>query len=224
MNKKQEKLSDNLEDYLEAISSLSSESGTVRPSDIAAALKVKKPSVTAALNSLAEKGLVAYEKYKPVSLTKDGAQVATQIMQKHKVLSEFFTDVLGVDASEADVAACKMEHSLNDGILKRLMRFVSGLGTCDTCPSKKCARPEGDCFCPHAVPLSELSKGESGVIISLDKGLKNLGTYAGMGIAIGAKVKVLRVAPLGDPVVISVHGSELSLRKAQLRHIRVKTG
>ena len=70
------KLSENLEDYLETISSLSSRTGAARPTDIANALKVKKPSVTSALNALAERGLVEYEKYRPVTLTKDGKTVA----------------------------------------------------------------------------------------------------------------------------------------------------
>ena len=65
MEEPHQKLSENLEDYLETISSLESKHGTARPTDIANALSVKKPSVTAALNALAERGLVEYEKYKP---------------------------------------------------------------------------------------------------------------------------------------------------------------
>lgn len=101
MPENQQKLSENLEDYLETISSLSAGTGAARPSDIAAAMSVKRPSVTAALNSLREKGLVEYEKYKPVTLTKDGEAVAMNVRRKHRLLSDFFTGVLGVNASEA---------------------------------------------------------------------------------------------------------------------------
>ena len=113
MPENQQKLSENLEDYLETISSLSAGTGAARPSDIAAAMSVKRPSVTAALNSLREKGLVEYEKYKPVTLTKDGEAVAMNVRRKHRLLSDFFTGVLGVNASEADLAACRMEHALD---------------------------------------------------------------------------------------------------------------
>ncbi len=217
---KKENLSENLEDYLEAISSLSSKTGAARTSDIAQAMRVKKPSVTSALNALAQKGLVEYEKYKPVYLTKNGKHLAENIRNKHELLSDFFTSVLGVEPEEADTAACKMEHSLGDTMMSRLTKFISGLSFCSSCPAKNSGSCE--CSCEKSTTLDTLKVNESGMIIGLDKKLKNLGNYAGMGITIGAKAKILRFAPLGDPVVISVHGSELSLRKDELKLIRIR--
>ena len=221
MPENQQKLSENLEDYLETISSLSAGTGAARPSDIAAAMSVKRQSVTAALNSLREKGLVEYEKYKPVTLTKDGEAVAMNVRRKHRLLSDFFTGVLGVNASEADLAACRMEHALEDSIMRKLVKFLKGRGTgmCSACPNRS---PTCEATCPHAMPLSELSKGERALVLSIDKKIGNLATYAGMGLTIGSTVSILRVAPLGDPVIISVHGSEISMRKSQLRNIMVK--
>ena len=43
-----------------------------------------------------------------------------------------------------------------------------------------------------------------------------------MGITKGAKVSVRKVAPLGDPVEITVRGYELSLRKADAELIEVE--
>ena len=42
-----------------------------------------------------------------------------------------------------------------------------------------------------------------------------------MGITKGVEVYVRKVAPLGDPVEITVRGSELSLRKADAEMIEV---
>ena len=42
-----------------------------------------------------------------------------------------------------------------------------------------------------------------------------------MGITRGAEIFVLKVAPLGDPVEITVRGYELSLRKADAEMILV---
>jgi len=221
MAEQKEKLSENLEDYLEAISSLSSETGTARPTDIANAMSVKKPSVTAALNALAERGLVEYEKYRPVTLTKDGLAVAQNVRRKHNLLSNFFTEILGVNATEADLAACKMEHALNDSIMRKLVKFLNGIkaSPCTNCPnySPTCAQS-----CPHSVSLSDLPVGAKGVVLSIDKNLGSIGTYAGMGLTIGSTVEILRIAPLGDPVMIKVHGSEISMRKDQLKLIKVK--
>ncbi len=121
------KLSENLEDYLETIATLEAKGGTARLTDIASAMNVKKPSVTSALNSLAERGLIVYEKYKPVSLTKEGRAVADSVRKKHKLLSGFFTEVLGVPKNEADIAACKMEHALEDSIMRKLVKFLKSV-------------------------------------------------------------------------------------------------
>ena len=43
-----------------------------------------------------------------------------------------------------------------------------------------------------------------------------------MGITKGTEVYVRKVAPLGDPVEVTVRGSELSLRKADAEMIEVQ--
>lgn len=205
---------------MEVISELSEKDANVRPSDIAQELKVKRPSVTSALNSLADKGLVEYEKYRPVILTKEGKKHAVGIQKKHAVLRQFFTDILGVDASEADIAACKMEHSMNDAMMKKLTHFMDDITPCTTCKQANCDGHHASC--PRAVTLAELKIGEKGVILSVDKSIGDISRYAGMGMVMGSVVKILRFATLGDPVVICVRGSEISLRKSQMRSIKVK--
>ncbi len=43
-----------------------------------------------------------------------------------------------------------------------------------------------------------------------------------MGITKGVSIKVIKVAPLGDPVEITVRGYELTLRKADCQNIEVE--
>lgn len=43
-----------------------------------------------------------------------------------------------------------------------------------------------------------------------------------MGIARGAEVHIRKVAPLGDPIEVTVRGYELSLRKADAEMIEVE--
>ena len=43
-----------------------------------------------------------------------------------------------------------------------------------------------------------------------------------MGITKGVDVKIRKVAPLGDPVEVTVRGYELSLRKADVEMIEVE--
>ena len=44
-----------------------------------------------------------------------------------------------------------------------------------------------------------------------------------MGITKGVEIKVRKVAPLGDPIEITVRGYELSLRKADAELIEVES-
>ena len=46
--------------------------------------------------------------------------------------------------------------------------------------------------------------------------------YIDMGITKGVEVYVRKVAPLGDPVEVTVRGYELSLRKADAEMIEVE--
>ncbi len=43
-----------------------------------------------------------------------------------------------------------------------------------------------------------------------------------MGLTKGTKVYVRKVAPLGDPVEVTIRGYELSLRKSEAEHVEVE--
>jgi len=44
-----------------------------------------------------------------------------------------------------------------------------------------------------------------------------------MGLIPGVSIKVVRFAPLGDPMEISLMGYSLSLRRSEARHVQVTT-
>lgn len=123
-------LSASQEDYLETIFFLSRDEGKARPKAIAERMKVRAASVTGALKALAEKGLVNYAPYAAVTLTEPGREVAEQIAGKHEALLHFFTQVLGVEPSEAEEFACSMEHTIPDHILQRFVRFAEYTEKC----------------------------------------------------------------------------------------------
>lgn len=112
-----------LEDYLEAIAELGGPAGAVRSRDLAARLRVHKSTVTAALHSLAEKGLVHYAPYVAVSLTAAGREVAGQVCRRHRVLRRFLGEILGMAAAGADETACRLEHAVDPECLERLLQL-----------------------------------------------------------------------------------------------------
>jgi DtxR family Mn-dependent transcriptional regulator len=129
-------LSASLEDYLEAIFNLASESNIARSKDIAKLLGVSRASVTGALRVLKKKGLANYKPYDYVTLTESGRTAAAEIATKHDILKSFFINVLGVESDVAQQAACKAEHALGPGIIAKLLCFIefvthSGENGCD---------------------------------------------------------------------------------------------
>lgn len=108
-----EKQSVSLEDYLEAVFQVSRKEGVARISTISIFLGVTKPSVSYAINKLVEEGLVRHDNYSYVELTPEGHALARKIVEKHQLLTVFFTEILGVERQEAEKEACSMEHYLD---------------------------------------------------------------------------------------------------------------
>jgi Fe2+ transport system protein FeoA len=70
--------------------------------------------------------------------------------------------------------------------------------------------------------LSELSVGESGVLVALDLPESVQNHLMHMGFVPNAMVKALRRAPAGDPTVYSVEGMEIALRHETAEAIRMR--
>lgn len=63
--------------------------------------------------------------------------------------------------------------------------------------------------------LSELAVGEQGVIASIDPSHTAGVRLMEMGMTPGCAVKVLGVAPFGDPLEVEIRGYRLSLRRVE---------
>jgi DtxR family Mn-dependent transcriptional regulator len=112
------------EDYLEAIYHLRAERGLARARDIARRLGVHKSTVTGALHSLAEKGLVQYAPYEAAGLTREGERRARDVIRRHEAIGRFLSEVLLLDAERSQENACRIEHAIGPKLLERLLKFV----------------------------------------------------------------------------------------------------
>lgn len=126
----QKPLSSNMEDYLEAIATLKKQIGVARVKDIGRLLNVKNSSVTAALNTLSDAGLVRHERYGYADLTEQGEVLARDVIARHDTLVTFLTTILGVDSQVAEVDACRMEHSMSKEGFERLAKFIDFVAAC----------------------------------------------------------------------------------------------
>ena len=126
----QKPLTPAMENYLEAIYNLDNEKRVVRVKDIAKRLGVKMPTVTNMLKTLNERGLINYERYEYLELTKEGADVGEEIDRRHQILRSFLTDILGIEYKTADEEACSMEHAICAGTMERLVAFMEFIQSC----------------------------------------------------------------------------------------------
>jgi len=71
--------------------------------------------------------------------------------------------------------------------------------------------------------LGQLSVGEKAIVRGFAKGQKEYrAKLLAMGLTKGIELELTRVAPLGDPLEISVRGFSLSLRKAEAAMVLVE--
>ena len=72
-------------------------------------------------------------------------------------------------------------------------------------------------------PLSELKPGEVGVIVDIVGGSPRLRRrILDMGLVKGTRVKVVRAAPLKDPMEFQTSGYDLTLRRDEAKNIIVE--
>ncbi len=112
------------EDYLEAVLALSELNEKVRTTDVALRLGVSKPSVNRAMKVLASDGYVQQETYGDIHLTEKGRLKASQVFFRHKTLTSFFIEVLGVDPVIAEQDACLIEHDISSETMEKLASYL----------------------------------------------------------------------------------------------------
>jgi DtxR family Mn-dependent transcriptional regulator len=122
-----EELSSTLQNYLEAVFRAECRSRVARVRDIAEDLDVHKSTVTAALGTLTEKGLIEHEPYGLITLTAEGRDAARLIAARDRIVRDFLTRVLGMKEESAGAAACGLEQAASGEVLDRLVCFLAFL-------------------------------------------------------------------------------------------------
>jgi len=68
---------------------------------------------------------------------------------------------------------------------------------------------------PTIVPLHKVLVGDTGRLVLQGEASSTVQRLMAMGLMPGTPVKVARVAPLGDPIVLGAPGFQMSLRKGE---------
>ena len=124
---KKEKLTHSIEDYLEMIFLMSEEMDTIRITDIAAKMNVRKSSIHSAVKKMVENDFVEHERYGAIIITEKGKARAQEVYHKHQILKSFFLEILGLPENIAETDACNIEHYISDQTVSALMELATKL-------------------------------------------------------------------------------------------------
>ena len=113
--------------YLETIYVLSKEKASVRSIDVAEHMNYSKPSISRAMGLLKTEGYILIDKDGYITLTREGAEVAQKIYERHMILTAALK-ALGVDEESAAEDACRIEHVISDKSLDAIKAHLKQYG------------------------------------------------------------------------------------------------
>ena len=113
-----------VENYLKAIlkaqSSDAAAGALVPMGQIAAALGVAPGTATTMVKTLAESGLVRYEPYVGVHLTRSGEKLAALVLRRHRLIEQFLVQIMGMSWTEVHEEAEHLEHAVSERLIDRM--------------------------------------------------------------------------------------------------------
>jgi len=113
-----------VENYLKAIfqaqSALPAPDALVPMGQLASALRVVPGTATTMVKALAESGLVRYEPYAGVRLSKAGEKLAALVLRRHRLIEQFLVQVMGMSWAEVHEEAEHLEHAVSDRLIERI--------------------------------------------------------------------------------------------------------
>jgi DtxR family Mn-dependent transcriptional regulator len=228
--------SEQLEEYLESILDIEETEGIAKTSAIARCMKVAPASVTGALQTLADKGLVHYEPYKGAYLTDPGREMARKVKRRHRLLEVFLSDVLHINRDNVHEEACRMEHTLSDETEYALCKMLNAPARCPHGSLiEACDRDVESCSAcllentpPHTstrdeplVPVTALRPGQKGMIAFIRGDNSVVQRLTDLGLTLKTEIQLVRKAPLLGPVEIAVRKTRLAIDHAIADHIFV---
>lgn len=118
------KSNESAEMYLETILVLTEKQPQVRAIDIVHHTGYTKPSVSRAMGLLKKNGHIEVDGSGYITLTADGKALASKILERHRILTDFLVQ-LGVSAEVAADDACRMEHILSDETFDKMKQHLT---------------------------------------------------------------------------------------------------
>ena len=215
-----ESLTGPVEDYLKAIYEIGRGSVSVATNDIAQRLNLTPASVSGMVRRLADQGLVAYERYKGVTLTESGRRAALRTLRRHRVIEAYLSGALNYPWDRVHAEAERLEHAASDELVDRMAAAI-GEPRVDPhgapIPSREGLMDETEYF-----SLAELGAGYGARVVRVSDDDPEMLRYLGeLAIVPGAELVVISKAPYDGPIALRISGELLSIGPALAAQVLV---
>jgi DtxR family transcriptional regulator, Mn-dependent transcriptional regulator len=192
------------ENYLKTLYHLSFHNTEVSVHELSLSLDIKMPTVNSMVKKLAAKGLVAYEKYKPLSLTENGSKAAGLVIRKHRLTEIYLVEKMGFAWDQVHEIAEQVEHIKSPEFFDKIAEILNH-PTVDPhgspIPDKNGKLPE-----LNYIKLSECSIAQKGVLASVgnssDSFLKLLGS---LDLKLGDSLEIVEVQDFDKSMKVTVN-------------------
>jgi len=159
-----EQLTHTIEDYLKTIYEITTNSERASTNRIADALEITPASVTGMLKKLSETDppLVVYQRHRGAVLTKEGEQVALEILRHHRLLEMYLHQMLGYEWDQVHAEADRLEHVISEQFEEKIAQALGDPQRDphgDPIPSRDLKMPASS-----ALTMSELRPGQEAII------------------------------------------------------------
>lgn len=198
------KLSLTEENYLKSIYHLSQGGELdVTTNAIAENVATKPASVSDMIRKLSKKGVVIYQKYKGVQISKKGKQIALEVVRKHRLWEVFLVEKLGFNWDEVHDVAEQLEHIKSPLLIQRLDKFLN-YPTMDP-HGDPIPNEDGEFKVSPQLPLADLETENAGIIVKVPDGDPGLLRHLDkIKMKLGSKIKVLDKVEFDNSVLIRI--------------------
>lgn len=210
------------ENYLKAIYHLSQDGAkAVLTNEIAEVMSTKAASVTDMIKRLSGKGLISYEKYYGVEISKNGKSEALAVIRKHRLWETFLVEKLGFNWDEVHEVAEQLEHIQSAVLIEKLDAF---LGNPSVDPhGHPIPDKHGKVKEVRQMPLTEIAVGKSGQVCSVKNSSSSFLQYLNkIGIQIGANVIIVHKEEFDGSMEATIGGKKTFISKEVAENILVR--
>lgn len=200
------------ENYLKRLLILSKETGEVSVNELSMELKIKMPTVNGMMKKLAEKGLVYFEKYKPIKLTEEGRKEAAVVLRKHRLTETFLFKKMGLGWEQVHPIAEQIEHIQSPLFFEKmdeLLNYPKIDPHGEPIPSN-----DGKICDIESQKLSNIKIGQTVVFSAVNDASEEFLQFLNKrDLRLGAKIKVLNVESYDGSLTITYNNRKEVLSK-----------